>query len=136
MTASSSPPPICGMLWRQPAPLASGFLEMARGVTYLDSVLSATSSILLAGLAALLIWRLIRQRRQLAEAERRARNATISASDLRAQFLANISHEIRTPMNAVVGMTGLLLDTKLDDNQRELAETVRRSADALLAIIN
>jgi PAS domain S-box-containing protein len=66
----------------------------------------------------------------------RALDAAVEASNLKSAFLANISHEIRTPMNGVLGLTELLLDTSLDEEQQALAVQVTRSGELMVELIN
>jgi PAS domain S-box-containing protein len=94
-----------------------------------EAVLQALESV--AGVITLGI-----ERKQQEVALRRAVEAAEAANRAKDEFLANVSHEIRTPMNAILGMTELVLDTPLTDDQQQCLKTVKSAADNLLSIIN
>ncbi len=87
-------------------------------------------------------WRLagvgtdVTTKREAAEEVQRARDAALDVARLKSDFLANMSHEIRTPMNGILGMTDLLLDSEMSEEQREQLGMVRSSAETLLRVIN
>ena len=82
------------------------------------------------------VFKEIGQRREMEREIKQARDIALETARLKSEFLANMSHEIRTPINGVIGLTGLLVDSKLNKEQRELAATARESAQALLTVVD